>query len=410
MKIQDVMSCSISEWYRKFRKCTITSELLDIPSEVLDYLLDTGTLVLPPASENIRSTTTASSITSAKTTASYGSSDDDDDDNEYNDKDWSTVECTSIQAPGLEEFSNRIRRAIARLGGKVFPKLNWTAPKDACWMSYTNSLECCTPADVYLLLKSSNLIHRDLTHPFQHCSDESSGSAARPVLVLRRWREINPSAEFRCFVTQGKLLGFCSRDVSQHYTCLGMERSSIVSDINSFWLENIDNRFPLRNYVFDCVRFDKHRVVLIDFSPLDKTRTNALLFDWDELCTALPPPLPPLVILQERDELGDLELEICDNMQTMNLHNTEEAADSNRVNEALVETVQHLLDDSEDDLPEFRYINSETGVQPNHDRMHGLPVDFLDLCSGKDPNKLIDLMQLKVQSSAQDDTSDDEGT
>ena len=33
------------------------------------------------------------------------------------------------QGPCLEEFSNSLRAAIARLGGAAFPKMNWTAPK-----------------------------------------------------------------------------------------------------------------------------------------------------------------------------------------------------------------------------------------------------------------------------------------
>lgn len=33
------------------------------------------------------------------------------------------------QGPKLEDFTNKIQDAIAKLGGSVFPKLNWSAPK-----------------------------------------------------------------------------------------------------------------------------------------------------------------------------------------------------------------------------------------------------------------------------------------
>ena len=45
-----------------------------------------------------------------------------------------------------------IERTIEELGGKVAPKLNWSAPKDATWIAATNSMECRTPNDIYLLL------------------------------------------------------------------------------------------------------------------------------------------------------------------------------------------------------------------------------------------------------------------
>ncbi|KAA0187176.1 hypothetical protein HAZT_HAZT002788, partial [Hyalella azteca] len=167
--------------------------------------------------------------------------------------------------------------AIQKLGGAVFPKLNWTAPKS--------------------------------------CSDSEKIVNSLPVLVLRKWCDINPSGEFRCFVTQSRLMGVCPRDVSQYYPCLGLERSSILADISSFWRENIDNRFPLKNYVFDVVRKSKDEVLLLDFSPLHEGRTRGLLFD---------------------------------NRSTDELH--ADGDDAEDLHEA---------------MPEFRYISSETGVQPS---------------------------------------------
>lgn len=393
MKVEDVLSCSFVSWYPKFKKFTLDSEVLKLPGDVLDYLLDTGTLVLPDS--------TSSTLPSLRTDSSGTSCSIIPDPNEGdNEEEWPCDQTASAKAPKLEEFSNHIKEAINSLGGSVFPKLNWTAPKDAAWMSYTNSLKCCFPDEIYLLLKSSNLLYRDLTQPFQDCVDESSGpigGAAAPVLVLQRWREFNPSCEFRCFVRNKRFVGLCPRDVSQHYECLGVERSSIVADVKSFWRENVENRFPLHSYVFDVVRLSKDRVLLLDFAPLHQSRTNSLLFEWDEL---LEPSLSPRIALSTNDALDNLELEISDELQLMNLHNT----DSNRASEA-----EARLECSDaDDTPEFRYINQEIGVQPSHDRLHGMPVDFLD-CA-QDPNKLMDLFKLQVQSTNEaPSSSEDEG-
>ena len=39
------------------------------------------------------------------------------------------------------------------LGGDVFPKLNWSAPRDAAWISFDKTMKCKLVTDVLLLLK-----------------------------------------------------------------------------------------------------------------------------------------------------------------------------------------------------------------------------------------------------------------
>ena len=55
-------------------------------------------------------------------------------------------------------LQNRIKNAIDKLGGEVFIKLNWSAPRDASWILYDGSLCCRAPLDVLLLLKGIVLI------------------------------------------------------------------------------------------------------------------------------------------------------------------------------------------------------------------------------------------------------------
>ncbi|KAG8237169.1 hypothetical protein J437_LFUL016653, partial [Ladona fulva] len=75
---------------------------------------------------------------------------------------WSANEV-ELEGPNFAEFDEKLRRAIDKLGGKVFIKLNWSAPKDASWITSTRSLCCSDKADIYLLLKSSSCISDDLS-------------------------------------------------------------------------------------------------------------------------------------------------------------------------------------------------------------------------------------------------------
>jgi hypothetical protein len=48
-------------------------------------------------------------------------------------------------------------------------------------------------------------------------------TSGRGVLALRRWSELRPEREFRCFVRGGEIVGACQRDVSQYFPQLSSQ-------------------------------------------------------------------------------------------------------------------------------------------------------------------------------------------
>lgn len=50
--------------------------------------------------------------------------------------------CGALQMPEFPELLAAIESAIDDLGGCVAPKLNWSAPHDAAWVSSCKSLAC----------------------------------------------------------------------------------------------------------------------------------------------------------------------------------------------------------------------------------------------------------------------------
>lgn len=348
---------------------------MPLTAEVLTYLQDNGTLVLPEGSQ-------------PELTYERGPMP------EEATQDWDHCETSGcVEGPKLEDFTNKIRDAITKLGGSVFPKLNWSAPKDASWIAFNNSLRCCTPGDVFLLLKSSSFVTHDLTAPFQDCDDSSEAdSHVDYCLILRKWMDINPSYEFRCFVRNKELVGISQRDVSQSYSCIGGDRTNIRSDIISFWRENIENRFPLQDYVFDVYRPAKDNVLLLDFNPFGET-TDGLLFSWSEL-------------QQSRDEEGGLSRVIEDEIGGMTIEDTEDSNTLYYNERNLTDSNRHTP--PRDALPEFRFIADATGVQPSPYMQYGLPVDIIDLSTGQDPQKLIDFLQMKTQNAADESSEDEE--
>lgn len=84
---------------------------------------------------------------------------------------------------------------------------------------------------------------------FEHCTDFDRENAPKfqYQLILRRWLNINPSMEFRCFIRNQKLIAISQRDVRTFYDYIRMDKSEIIEDISNFFEENIEGKFPLDN-------------------------------------------------------------------------------------------------------------------------------------------------------------------
>lgn len=240
---QHILNCSVHSWYTKYRSQTPKSRLIPLTQPFLDYLRSDG-IILPPEAPH---------------DGDSGYSDDEEDPSEP----W-------------HDIHEKVHDTIEELGGKVLPKLNWSAPKDATWISTTNDMECRTPNDIYLLLKSSDFVTHDLEQAFDGCVD----IAEVPYhLVLRKSFQLNPALEFRCFVRDRKLIAISQRE---------MNYFEFLFDLRSSFRQKIEQSipdFPDPNFTFDVYIPPPHnKVWLIDINPW-APRTDPLLFSWLELLT-----------------------------------------------------------------------------------------------------------------------------
>ena len=79
-----------------------------------------------------------------------------------------------------------------------------------------------------LLLKSSDRVAHDLCDARRLCSEAPPEDEHKWVLVLRKWSNLRPSGEFRCFRCGGQLLAACQRDRYSHYPFLAEEREQLL--------------------------------------------------------------------------------------------------------------------------------------------------------------------------------------
>mmetsp|Transcript_26549 Transcript_26549/g.56458 ORF Transcript_26549/g.56458 Transcript_26549/m.56458 type:complete len:526 (+) Transcript_26549:60-1637(+) len=368
---------------RKFRRNNVTIEsriLSPLPPEFLDYLTGDG-VVLPTCARKVSSCMkndvdveedddwSSSDENDAKTKNDDDSKErDNHSDNDEEDEDEDHPTMKSYHFPAL---TSQIQNAINELGrttasggsagGGVLPKLNWSSPRDATWMN-CGTLKCQTPGDVYLLLKSSEFVAFDLEkawedldsdldldsdsggNPAEECQEKkegnddeqnTNGETKAPInfryeLVLRKWCNLHPSMEFRCFVYEHELVAISQRHHSKFYNHL--QHPSVTDDgrdhdnntsstssndcnveheknipatspsaypitphpiaiqIQKFFRTYIRHRFPNANgntssfhkYVVDVYIDSQDRVWIIDFNVW-ADRTESLLFSWEEL-------------------------------------------------------------------------------------------------------------------------------
>jgi D123 len=201
----------------------------------------------------------------------------------------------------------------------------------------SSPLKCVSPADVYLLLKSSDFVSHDLDREavFAGCDlssrDGSQLARAPPSydleLVLRKWYLIDHSRELRCFVRQEILLGaymtvyisafahihllaHCHSGISQRdtnfYEFLNEPaiRNLIISTVTRFWEREVKGQTGnddcesrrYRTYTahsslsadtFDILLTrDLTHAHVLDFNPY-APRTDSLLFTYENLLSLL---------------------------------------------------------------------------------------------------------------------------
>jgi D123 len=254
--------CQFQEWYPLLKKYSFPSISIELSDEFVEYLLSDG-VYLPPHLHPTRAAE-EDDFGPGPSPGTIQVIDDDEAD------DWGSDHGDNIQAaqthgtdsdsdsesesepdaetrwggkPFFPELIAAIDNAIVALGGAVLPKLNWSAPKDATWIASGETIECNNAGEVLLLLKSSDFIAHDLTQPYEMCSDADTNQ--RPDhyhMVLREWKKLIPSREFRCFVCNNTLRAISQRDHMNFYDHLTdeKEQQGILAAITTLFDDGVN--------------------------------------------------------------------------------------------------------------------------------------------------------------------------
>lgn len=270
MKEEEINRCQIQEWYPKFKSVSIKTLIHEIPESFVQYLLDdSGPFLLPVSISN----------DDALPNRIHNPEEEDD----YQVSEGSGDEAEHWVAPSFPELELKIKESIETLGGAVFPKLNWSAPKDTAWISTSGNLRCTTFSEIALLLRSSDSLVHDLCHAYDSCSDKTMSRPPVFFLALRKWySSLQPEMELRCFVRGHQLVGISQREVTTFYPVLCEKKHDLEVSIEEFFNDNVRLKFESEDYTFDVYVTNDGRVKVLDFNPWGSF-TLPLLFTWEEL-------------------------------------------------------------------------------------------------------------------------------
>ncbi|KAI8628606.1 D123-domain-containing protein [Xylariaceae sp. FL1651] len=352
-----ILHCSYDFWFPKYRASCIKSRIIPLPPSFVEYIREDGIILADddeaePADDEWEATPSTIRPPPHEIESDSESSSDDEDE--------------APRVPPNQRFPElhqMIKDKIAELGGAVAPKLNWTAPKDATWISpHQNTIKCTCPNDIYLLLKSSNFITYDLEHAFDDCTPTANASAGlapfKPMLILRSYFNPHTAMEFRCFVKHRNLVAISQRDLN-FFEFLQSLKADIIAKIYQLFNNKLRYTFPDGNFVFDVYVPEGEdeplsRARLIDINAW-APHTDSLLFDWKELLD-LEVPGPVLGVIGEEAE-----------QEQMAGADVDETSDE---------------EEDEDFVPELRLIEKEDPAAFNFSSpqysAHKLPKDVLD--------------------------------
>ncbi|KAK9837006.1 hypothetical protein WJX81_006472 [Elliptochloris bilobata] len=266
MNEQAIVNCQLASWYKDFEHVTYRTRLIELPDAFVDYLLQDG-VFLPEQSAALPVRSKPGKYDDYQDWA--------DDDMEPQD-----AEEAASKLPAFPELFQQIESAIAELGRRVLPKLNWSAPMDAVWLTTCKSIACTNADEVVLLLKGSDRVAHDLCHAFDACAARRE-RPARVWLALRKFHDLRPGREFRCFMHNHELIAVSQRNIAEHYPQLAAQREELLEALLEFAEEHLE-RFPEPDFAADVYVAASGRVWLVDFNPIGGT-TSPLLFDWEEL-------------------------------------------------------------------------------------------------------------------------------
>lgn len=179
---------------------------------------------------------------------------------------WERQDISGIRRKVAEGLSYFPDGAFIRLGSR--------SPKDS-WYGITKGFKVTTQEEALrILLDCSERVADDL-----HLA---LAEQYPPHIFLRQWVNIEPWAEFRCFMRGRKLIGISQYQYNEFFPQINEDSAGIYWAIGNFFQDEFRDAAHLNDVVFDVFLRKNHMhydVRLLEINPYGEW-TDPCLYDW----------------------------------------------------------------------------------------------------------------------------------
>jgi hypothetical protein len=183
--------------------------------------------------------------------------------------------CFQAVGPGaLEGLKARLDDAIRRFHGGAFVRLGSRSPKDTMLSMLTRNRAFDGAQALRLLTHGSERIAFDLRRCLR--------AAYTPWIFVRRWREIPPEVEFRCFMRDGRLVGASQYHHGSHFEGLDTKETlEWLKDALLAFFPVLASHSHVTTAIFDLIidPNGERPVTLLELNPYGMS-TDPCLFSW----------------------------------------------------------------------------------------------------------------------------------
>ncbi len=199
------------------------------------------------------------------------------------------AECTQFlqagDSPAERDLEKRVDRAIDLLPGSCVVGLDSCAPSDSAIWQKDRSISSGAAA---LKLLRSSLLMRDLIQ-----------SGKDTTLIVRPYRRMDRTREFRLFIKGGKLTAMSQRHLDRHFARLEEMKDTYWQRAGDFAEKILAPHMSEKDFVADIYFTSDGAILIVDFN-LWGAPTSPLLFrtwerDWAQI-SGLKLMQPPMAL------------------------------------------------------------------------------------------------------------------
>ena len=183
--------------------------------------------------------------------------------------------------------------------------------KERLWSRLANALgaihggavinaDCCAPTDS-AAFRRRRIVHTPISSWKQLTTSEKVIEALKlgrtDRLVLRPYRRMDRSREFRLFIKGGALFAASQYDLKKNYPRLAKRQEQIWSSLNCFFNRSIRPFLSFDNVVIDVYMCGNGQILIVDFNEWGGETAPLLLRSWSQDLEMFMKERHPLMLL-----------------------------------------------------------------------------------------------------------------